>query len=29
VRFITYTISLGTWRALGTRNGGDLLGNDW
>jgi prepilin-type N-terminal cleavage/methylation domain-containing protein/prepilin-type processing-associated H-X9-DG protein len=29
VRFVTYAVSLGTWRALGTRNGGDLLGNDW
>jgi hypothetical protein len=29
VRTVPYSISLSTWRALGTRNGGDLLGNDW
>ncbi|HSQ58238.1 MAG TPA: DUF1559 domain-containing protein, partial [Gemmata sp.] len=29
VKFVTNSISLPTWRALGTRNGGDLLGSDW
>ena len=29
VRFVNYAISLTTWRALGTRDEGDLLGNDW
>jgi prepilin-type N-terminal cleavage/methylation domain-containing protein/prepilin-type processing-associated H-X9-DG protein len=29
VRFVTNSISLTTWRALGTRAGGDLLGSDW
>ncbi|HZY87870.1 MAG TPA: DUF1559 domain-containing protein [Gemmataceae bacterium] len=29
VRFVTGSISLPTWRALGTRAGGDLLGSDW
>jgi prepilin-type N-terminal cleavage/methylation domain-containing protein/prepilin-type processing-associated H-X9-DG protein len=29
VRFVSYGISLGTWRALGTRNGGEVLGNDF
>jgi prepilin-type N-terminal cleavage/methylation domain-containing protein/prepilin-type processing-associated H-X9-DG protein len=29
VRFVTYGISLTTWRALGTRNGGEILGSDW
>jgi prepilin-type N-terminal cleavage/methylation domain-containing protein/prepilin-type processing-associated H-X9-DG protein len=29
VRFVNNSISMGTWRALGTRAGGDLLGNDW
>ncbi|HMF11010.1 MAG TPA: DUF1559 domain-containing protein [Gemmataceae bacterium] len=29
VRFVTYSVSLDTWRALGTRNIGDILGNDW
>ncbi|MBM3983339.1 MAG: DUF1559 domain-containing protein [Planctomycetes bacterium] len=29
VRFISNSVSMGTWRALGTRNGGDLPGNDW
>lgn len=29
VRFINNGISLSSWRALGTRNGGDILGNDW
>jgi prepilin-type N-terminal cleavage/methylation domain-containing protein/prepilin-type processing-associated H-X9-DG protein len=29
VRFINNGISIQTWRALGTRSGGDLLGNDW
>jgi prepilin-type N-terminal cleavage/methylation domain-containing protein/prepilin-type processing-associated H-X9-DG protein len=29
VRFVPYAISLPTWQALGTRNIGDLLGNDW
>lgn len=29
VRTVTSTISLATWRALGTRNGGDLPGNDF
>jgi prepilin-type N-terminal cleavage/methylation domain-containing protein/prepilin-type processing-associated H-X9-DG protein len=28
VRFITNSISLSTWRALGTRNGGEVLGSD-
>jgi prepilin-type N-terminal cleavage/methylation domain-containing protein len=28
-RFVPYAISLGTFRALGTINGGDLLGDDW
>jgi prepilin-type N-terminal cleavage/methylation domain-containing protein/prepilin-type processing-associated H-X9-DG protein len=27
VRFVTYTINLATWRALGTRNGGEVLGD--
>ncbi len=29
VRFVTYNISLTTWRALGSKDGGDLLGSDW
>ncbi len=29
VRFVTYGISLYTWRALGTCNGGEVLGSDW
>jgi len=29
VRFVNNGISVPTWRALGTRNGGDILGNDW
>ncbi len=29
VRFVTNSVSLATWRAAGTRAGGDLLGNDW
>ncbi len=29
VRFVSSTINLTTWRALGTRAGGDLLGPDW
>jgi prepilin-type N-terminal cleavage/methylation domain-containing protein/prepilin-type processing-associated H-X9-DG protein len=29
VRFVPYAISLTTWRALGTRDDGDLLGPDW
>jgi prepilin-type processing-associated H-X9-DG protein len=29
VRFVQDAISLGTWRALGTRNGGDILGSDF
>jgi prepilin-type N-terminal cleavage/methylation domain-containing protein len=29
VRFFTNSISLGTWRALGTVNGGDLPGSDY
>ena len=29
VRFVTYAISLATWRDIGTRNGGETLGNDW
>ena len=29
VRFVSNSISMPTWRALGTRAGGDLLGNDW
>jgi prepilin-type N-terminal cleavage/methylation domain-containing protein/prepilin-type processing-associated H-X9-DG protein len=29
VRFVGNSISLTTWRAAGTRNGGDLLGSDW
>ena len=27
VRFVTDTIDLPTWRALGTRNGGEVLGD--
>jgi prepilin-type N-terminal cleavage/methylation domain-containing protein/prepilin-type processing-associated H-X9-DG protein len=27
VRFVTYGVSLDTWRALGTRNGGDVVGD--
>ena len=27
--FVSTTISLATWRALGTRNGGEILGSDW
>jgi prepilin-type N-terminal cleavage/methylation domain-containing protein/prepilin-type processing-associated H-X9-DG protein len=27
VRFVTYNIGLATWRALGTRNGGEVVGN--
>jgi prepilin-type N-terminal cleavage/methylation domain-containing protein/prepilin-type processing-associated H-X9-DG protein len=29
VRPVSYSISLATWRALGTRNGGETLGSDW
>ena len=29
VHFISYSISLATWRAIGTRNGGEVLGVDW
>jgi prepilin-type N-terminal cleavage/methylation domain-containing protein/prepilin-type processing-associated H-X9-DG protein len=29
VRFVNNSVSIATWRALGTRNGGDLLGTDW
>jgi prepilin-type N-terminal cleavage/methylation domain-containing protein len=29
VRFVTSTISMPTWRALGTRNGGEVLGSDF
>ncbi len=29
VRFVNNSISVMTWRALGTRNGGDLLGGDY
>lgn len=29
VHFVTNSVSLATWRALGTRNGGETLGNDW
>jgi prepilin-type N-terminal cleavage/methylation domain-containing protein/prepilin-type processing-associated H-X9-DG protein len=29
VRFVSDAISLATWRALGTRNGGEVLGNDF
>ncbi len=29
VKFVPYSVSLITWRAMGTRNQGDLLGNDW
>jgi prepilin-type N-terminal cleavage/methylation domain-containing protein/prepilin-type processing-associated H-X9-DG protein len=29
VRFISYQINLATWRALGTRNGGEVLGTDF
>jgi prepilin-type processing-associated H-X9-DG protein len=29
VRFVSNSISLPTWRALGTRASGDLLGGDW
>ena len=29
LRFVPNSISLPTWRALGSRNGGDLLGSDF
>jgi prepilin-type processing-associated H-X9-DG protein len=29
VRFVANSISLTTWRALGSRNGQEVLGNDW
>ncbi|HLW67709.1 MAG TPA: DUF1559 domain-containing protein [Gemmataceae bacterium] len=29
VRFVSNSISIATWRALGTRAGGDILGSDW
>ena len=29
VHFINYSISLATWRAIGTRNGAEVLGSDW
>jgi prepilin-type N-terminal cleavage/methylation domain-containing protein/prepilin-type processing-associated H-X9-DG protein len=29
VRFVSYGVSLGTWRALGTRNGGEVPGGDY
>jgi len=27
VHFVTYAVDLSTWRALGTRNAGDLVGD--
>jgi prepilin-type N-terminal cleavage/methylation domain-containing protein/prepilin-type processing-associated H-X9-DG protein len=29
VRFVTNSISVPTWRAVGTRNGGEVIGGDW
>lgn len=29
VRFVTNSISIATWRAVGTRNGGEVVGSDW
>ena len=29
VRFVRNTINLATWRALGTRDGGEVIGSDW
>jgi prepilin-type N-terminal cleavage/methylation domain-containing protein/prepilin-type processing-associated H-X9-DG protein len=29
VRFVSSTVSLATWRAIGTRAGGEVLGSDW
>ena len=29
VRFVTKSVSLATWRAVGTRNGGEVIGSDW
>jgi prepilin-type N-terminal cleavage/methylation domain-containing protein/prepilin-type processing-associated H-X9-DG protein len=29
VHFVTYSISLNTWRAMGTRDGGEVLGSDF
>ena len=29
VKFVTNAISQGTWRAVGTRGGGEVIGNDW
>ena len=29
IRFITNGISLSTWQAMGTMNGGEVLGSDW
>jgi prepilin-type N-terminal cleavage/methylation domain-containing protein/prepilin-type processing-associated H-X9-DG protein len=29
VRFVTNSISLATWMALGTMNGGEVIGSDW
>jgi prepilin-type processing-associated H-X9-DG protein len=29
VRFVTNSISLATWRAAGTIQGGEVLGSDW
>ncbi|MFO0876029.1 MAG: DUF1559 domain-containing protein [Gemmataceae bacterium] len=29
VRFVSASISVATWRAIGTRNGGEVPGNDW
>ncbi len=29
VRFVTKAVSLATWRAVGSRNGGEVIGSDW
>ena len=29
VRFVNRNVSLATWRAVGSRNGGEVLGSDW
>jgi prepilin-type N-terminal cleavage/methylation domain-containing protein/prepilin-type processing-associated H-X9-DG protein len=29
VRFVANSVSLTTWRAVGSRNGGEVLGSDW
>lgn len=29
VRTVSYSISLATWQAVGTRNGGEIIGSDW